>query len=161
MLLRVMGIGFCDTYAESGNWNISRLILQLYGWVYKPVRGSQKALFCLRLFFCSPWIVGGWGVVKWRRNSYLGPAEIASFSSRDISRRNRHDTFWHVVSIGYFYVLFLWAIAVSDFCLLEICKSLGLPVSIITFTVNSNGHNHFYKYVYLFQISNSAKSVFY
>ena len=161
MLLRVMGIRFYNTYAETGNWNISRVILQLYGWVYKPVRGSEKALFCLCLFFGGPWIVAGWCVVKWSRNSYLGPAEMTSISSRDISRRNRHDTLWHVVSTGYFYVLFLWAICVSDFRLLEICESLGLPLSIITFTVNSDGDNHFYKYIYLFQISNSAKSVFY
>ena len=39
--------------------------------------------------------------------SYSGLAEIASFSSRDFSRSNKHDTFWHVVSVEYFYVLFL------------------------------------------------------
>ena len=43
-------------------------------------------------------IVGGLG-----RKSYLVPAEIASFSNRDLSRRNKHDSFWHVVSTGYFY----------------------------------------------------------
>ena len=48
--------------------------------------------------------------------------------------------------------LFLWAIAVSDFCSLEIYKNLGVPLSIITFIVNSHEDNHFYKCIYLFQI---------
>ena len=41
------------------------------------------------------------------RKSYLGPTEITTFSSRHLSRNNKHDTFWHVISTGYFYVLFL------------------------------------------------------
>ena len=45
-----------------------------------------------------------------------------SFPSRDFSRNNKHDTFWRVVSTGNFYVLFLWAIAVSDFRPLKIYK---------------------------------------
>ena len=68
----------------------------------------------------------------------------------------------------YFYVLFLWTIAVSDFCLLEIYKNLGIPLSTIiftiyfhAFTVNSNADNDFYKYIYLFQILYSLKSVFF
>ena len=72
------------------------------------------------MLFGSIWIVGGWWVVEWDRKSYLQPAEIASFSDQDFSRSNKHETFWHVVSIGYFYVFFLWTIAVSDFHLLEI-----------------------------------------
>ena len=43
----------------------------------------------------------------WSRKSYLGLAEMASFSSRDLSRCNKHDLFWLVVSTGYFYILFL------------------------------------------------------
>ena len=65
--------------------------------------------------------------------------EIASFFSRDISRSNKHDTFWHVVSTGYFYVLFLWAIAVSDFLTLEIHKNLGPPLSCITSEAATRG----------------------
>ena len=38
---------------------------------------------------------------------------------------------WHVVSTGYFYVLFLWAIAASDYRALEIYKNLGLPLSLL------------------------------
>ena len=81
------------------------------------------------------------------------------FFKLGFSRSNKHDTFWHVVSIRYFYVLFLWAIAVWDFRRLEIYKSLSLSWSTTTFTVNSNANNHFHKYIYLFQIY-SMKSVF-
>ena len=99
-------------------------------------------------------------VVGRGRKSYLRPAEIASISSRDFSRSSKHDTFWHIVSTGYFHILFLEAIAVSDFCPLEIYKNISLPLSTITFTVNSYADNHFYKYIYLFQILYSMKSVF-
>ena len=60
------------------------------------------------------------------------------------------------ISSFYFYKPF----AVPDFCLLEIYKKLGLPLSAITFTVNSHADNHFYKYIYLFQIWCNRKSVF-
>ena len=53
--------------------------------------GRQKALFCNFLFFGGASIFGRWGVVGWGRKSYLGPAEIASFSSRDFSRSNKHE----------------------------------------------------------------------
>ena len=65
--------------------------------------------------FFGALIVGGWGVVGWFRNSYLGSAEIASVSSRN--------------------------------CPWEIYKNLGLPLSTITFTVNSHADNHFYNYI--------------
>ena len=52
----------------------------------KPMR--QKALFYWFLFFGSDWILGGWGLVEWGRKSYLGPAEIISFSSRSFSQLN-------------------------------------------------------------------------
>ena len=95
-------------------------------------------------------LVGGWGVVCWGRKSYLRPAEISSFSSRDLSQYNKHDSFWLVVSTGYFYILFLWAIVVSDFLPLEIHKHLVLPLSSVTFTANSQVDKHFFKYIYLF-----------
>ena len=66
---------------------------------------------------------------------------MSSFSSQDLSRRNKHDSFWLVVSTEYFYILFLWAIVVSDFPPLEIHKYL---VFLITFTSNSQADNHFY-----------------
>ena len=100
--------------------------------------------------------------MEWGRKSYLGPADIVSFSSRDLSRRNKHDTFWLVLLTGYFFVLFLCAIVASDFLPLEIYKQLVLPLSGITFTANSQADHHFYNLcVYLFQILYSMKSVFY
>ena len=121
---------------------------------------GQKSLFCQFLFFGVALIAGGWGVVCWWRKSFLGPAEITSLSSRDLSRCNKHDSFWLVVSIGYFYILFLWVIVNSDFLPLEIHNHLVFPLSSIIFTVNSQADNHFYKYSYLFQILYSMKSVF-
>ena len=112
------------------------------------------------MFFGGAWIVGGWGWVGWGRKSYLERAEIGSFSSRDFSRRNKHDTFWHVVSTGYFCVLFLWTIAVSDFRPLEIYKKLDLHLSTITFTVNSLTDNHFYKYLFVSNIIQCEFSLF-
>ena len=70
------------------------------------------------------------------------------------NRSNRHDTFLHV----------LWqdiSIAVSDFLPLKIYKKLGPPLSRITFPANSFADNHFYKYIYLFQILYIMKSVFF
>ena len=103
---------------------------------------------------------------RWMRDSgvgqksYLGPTEIIYFSSKDFRPSSKHDTLWLVVSTGYFYVLFLWTIAVSDFRSLEIYKNWSRPLSTITFTVNSHADNYFYKYIYLFQILYSMKSVF-
>ena len=111
------------------------------------------------MFFGGALIVGGWAVVGYGRKSYLGPAEIASFSSfRDFSWSNKHDSFWQVISTGYFYVLMLWVIAASNFRPPEIFKNFRLPLSTVTFPVNSYAYNHFYKYIYLFQIF-SVKSV--
>ena len=124
-------------------------------------RGGAESIVLLFLFFGVALIVGGWGIMGWVRKSYLGPAEIASFSGRDLSRRSKHNSLWLVVSTGYFYILFLWAIAVSDFLPLEIHKNLVLCLSSITFTANSQADNQFYKYIYLFQILYSMKSVFY
>ena len=42
----------------------------------------------------------------------------------------------------YFYVLFLWAMAITDFRPLEIYKNLGFPLFTITFTANSHANNH-------------------
>ena len=112
------------------------------------------------MFFGGALIASGWGVVGWGKKSYLGPVKIPSFTSRDFSRNNKHDTFWHVVLAGYFYVLFLWTIAVSDFRSLEIYKNLNPPLSNITLTVNSHADNHFYKYIHLFQYHTAWISFF-
>ena len=87
--------------------------------------------------FCS--LVVLWSSVSdgsWRgRRSFLESAERASFSNWGFSQSNKHDIFWHVISTGYFYVLFLWTIAVSDYQALANHKSLGLALSAISFTV--------------------------
>ena len=44
------------------------------------------------------------------RKSYIGPAEITSFSSRDFSRINKHDTFRLDISTFYFYESLLFQI---------------------------------------------------
>ena len=95
-------------------------------------------------------LVGGWEVVGRGRKSYLRPAEISYFSMLDLSRGNKRDSFCLVVSTGFFYILFLWAIVFSDFPPLEIHRSLVLPLSSITFTANNQADNHCYKYIYLF-----------
>ena len=101
--------------------------------------------------FCSlasvALIVDGWGVVGWGRKSYLGPAEFASFSSRDLNRRIKYDSIWLVVFTGYFYILVLRAIVVSDFLPLEIHKHLDLLLSSITCRANSQVGNPFCKYI--------------
>ena len=104
------------------------------------------------MFFGVTLLVVGRGVVGWDRKSYVGPAEISYFSCRNLSRRNKHESSWLVVSTGYFYILFLWAIIVSDFPHLEIHKHLVLHKSSITFTANSQADNHFYMYIYLLKI---------
>ena len=106
------------------------------------------------MFFGIALLVGGWGIVGRGRKSYLGPAEISSFSNLNLSWGNKHDSFWLVVSTGYFYILFSWAIVVSDFPPLEIYRHLVLPLSSITFTANSHIDNHFniYIYIYLFRL---------
>ena len=38
ILLWVIGVGFGNTCAISGKWNISRVVPRLYGWLYKILR---------------------------------------------------------------------------------------------------------------------------
>ena len=88
----------------------------------------------------------------WGRKSSLGPTEIASFSSQDLCQGNRNDSFWLVALTGYFYILFLWAIVVSDCPPLEIHKLLALPLSRIIFIANRQVDDHFHKYIHLFPL---------
>ena len=67
-----------------------------------------------------------------------------TFFQRDLNQSNRHDTSWHVVSTGYFCVLVLWAIAISDFLPLKIYKKLGPPSSSIAFKANSHACLKYY-----------------
>ena len=72
---------------------------------WKPMRGEwggrEKAESILLLIFVSS------------RESYLGPAEIAPISRRVLSRRNKDDSFWLVVSIDW---IFLHFISMSHCC---------------------------------------------
>ena len=52
-------------------------------WTLRGKPMGQKALL-----FDGAWIFGGWGAVGWGCNSYLGPAEIVSFSNRSFSNLN-------------------------------------------------------------------------
>ena len=99
----------------------------------------------------------GWGLRYWQsefscRKFYIGPVEIASFSKRDFSRSNsmtqsNHGFHGLTCCIDWIFLRFiLWTIAVTDFRLLEIYKNVGLPLSTITFIVNSHANNHFYEY---------------
>ena len=123
----------------------STLILSaLYG---RPMTGRQKTLFPYSFFFAGALIVGGWKVLGLGRKSCLRPAQVTSFSRRDVSWSSKHDTTLHVVLTGYFYFLLLWIISVSDFRPLEFYENLILPLPITTFTVSSYTYNHFYKYI--------------
>ena len=119
--------------------------------------GSRKHFFVNFCFLELLYLSVGEGLRVGAENLIWRPAEISSFSSRDLSRRNKHDSIW-LVSTRYFYILFLWAIVVSDFLPLEIHKHLVLPLSSITFTANSRADNHFYKYISLLQILYNMKS---
>ena len=82
----------------------------IVNFVWKTDEGESERTESIALLIfalCVALIVVCCGVVGWGRNSYLGPAEIASFSSWDLSRRNKHDSFWLILLTGYFYILFL------------------------------------------------------
>ena len=95
--LRAFQFWYCEFYVEN-QWGRGR-----------------KHCFVNFLFFSGALIVSGWGVVACGRKPYLGPAETKPLSSQDFCQTNKHDKFWHVASTGYLWVLFLWAVAVSDF----------------------------------------------
>ena len=129
----------------------------MYG---KPMRGEGGAestvllVFVLWCCFTCRWVKGcGLGQKVLFRASWN-----LIFSRRDLSQPNEHDSFWLVLSTRYFYILLLWAIDVSDFPPWGIHEDSVLPLSSITFTVNNQSDNHFYKYAYLFQILYSMKS---
>ena len=138
------GIKFWDLVEESNalvqlllRWNTYLFAFQFWycEWTLcgKPVRERRKVLLIFALWRCfnRQWISGG-GV---------GQKMLFRGSWHPI----KHDTFWHVLT-GYFFVLFLWAIAVSDFCSWEIHKNFSLPSFAIIFTVNNHKDNHFYKW---------------
>ena len=122
-------------------------------------------LFALQLLCCEICVENQWG--GGRKHCFInfcslvvlcllagevwwdGRAKIASFSSRDFSRSNKHDTFWHSVLTGYFYGLSLWGINASEFRSLEIYKKSGLPLSPITYSINNHADNHLYLNIFI------------
>ena len=120
----------------------------------------MKCLWMIKLMmvgFCSVggggWCYSGWYVWDLRtlaqfQGSEMFPELFQDFM--DSSWCNKHDSFWHVVLTGYFYVIstFLWVIVVSNFLPLKIYKNLVLSLSTcIIFTANSQADNYFHKYI--------------
>ena len=157
------GIKIWDPVEDSSADSMSAITVRmdyLFAFQFWYCEGEAKSIvlviFVLWQFFDHQW----WGVLGLARKYYLGPAIITSFSSWEFSRSNLHFTFRPVALTGYFYFLFLWTIAVSDFPPLEIYKNVVPPLSTITFPVNSHADNHSCKCICLFQIWYSMKSVF-
>ena len=90
------------------------------------------------MFFGSVLIFVGWEVVALVRKSYSGPAEIASFSRQDFSQSKKHNTFWHVVSTGYFMFYFNESLLFPIFIPWKIIKTMVFPylLSLLQSTVN-------------------------
>ena len=82
----------------------------------------------------------------WGRESYLVPGEVASISSWDLTQSNKPDTFWHVVSTGNFSIFFVFFLF-HIFFPWKFIKNLDLPLSSITFKVNSHADNHFHIFI--------------
>ena len=165
MLQWVMGVEFENTYTVSGKSNASRIIPILYGWVYKTLRLStlvdEHVVVMTVVFNISNQDHPRWGsqfsiAVLW--NLYPESEMGGSIIFSDLEDSDSGDKLRHV-STGYFYILFLWAIVVSDFRHLKIYKNLGFLLSFITLSVSSHGDNNFHKYIYLLQIFYSIKSL--
>ena len=76
----------------------------------------------------------------WCRSSFIGPAEVASFSTRDFSRSNKHDTL--TCSIDWIFLRFiLMSHSYYRF------SSLRPSFVYYYFIVNSHVNNHFCKYI--------------
>ena len=84
--------------------------------------------FCSLTVLESSVDVGG-GVGQ---KSYFGTAEIASFSSQDFRWSNRHNTFWHVVSTGYFFA--------SNIIQYEISFFIKIHVKVLTNVFSNENH---------------------
>ena len=110
----------------------------IVNFVWKANEGWEESIVLLiSVLWCcfNWWWVRGLG---WGRESYLVPGEVASISSWDLRQSNKPDTFWRVVSTGnfsffLFHIFFPW----------KFIKNLDLPLSSITFKVNSHADNNF------------------
>ena len=64
------------------------------------------------MFFGGAWIFGGWGAVGWGCKSYLGPAEIVSFSSRTFS--NLNQLWFKCETLLFFLIIFYYISSISS-----------------------------------------------
>ena len=111
-------------------------------------KSRRNVLSIFVLWWCfHHWWLRSCGVEQ----NHLGQAEITSFPGCDLSGSTKHDTFWEVISSGYFCILFLWAIGASYFHPLDIYKNLVPPLPSIIFTVNSHAT------ALIFQIKNGLQ----
>ena len=109
------------------------------------------------MFFCGALIVGEWGVLGGSESLIQGQLKSYPFPVGILAEAisMAHSGILYRMDIYKFYFY-----AVSDFRPLGIYKNLGLPLSTITLTVNSHADNHFYKYIYFFQILYSMNQFF-
>ena len=69
------GIKFCNQFEDSDTGSSSSITVKMeYLFVWKTDEGKAESIFLLMLVLLRRLIVGEWGVVRWGRKSYLGPA---------------------------------------------------------------------------------------
>ena len=101
-----------------------------------------------------------WGaesLIQGLLKSHLFPAGILAKATS----MTHSDMFYRLdISTFYFYEPLLLQIFFPWKYIKTSLYKNWLPLSTITFTVNSHAYNHFYKYIYLFQILYTMKSIF-
>ena len=83
---------------------------------------EAESIVCWFLFFGGAWIFGGLGAVGWGCKSYLGPAEIASFSSRSFSHLNQ-ISFKSETPLLFFLIIFYYISFDQHNCISKIFKN--------------------------------------
>ena len=137
-------------------WNTYLLFkTDIVNFVWKSNEGEAEsiALLIFVLWRClNLWWMRGGGV---EQKALFRTSWNLIFSSKDLSRSNKHDTilYWLNISTFYFYEPLPFQIFLSW----KFKKNLGFPLSTITFTVGSHVDNHFYKYICLFRLLCSSK----
>ena len=137
---------YCELFLENRWGEVESIVLVIF--VFWQCCGGEGLL------------IGGWGVARWGKKSYLGPAEITSFSSRNFSRSSiTYSGMLYQLDIStcYCYDPLLFLIFVPW----KFIKTEALPslLSLLQSTA-SHADSHFYKWIYLFQIFYSMKSMF-
>ena len=110
-----------DTYYRWNTYYLTLITVRMENFVWKANKGEAESIvlliFVLWDCFNRHWVKGG-GV--WQKVIF----RASWMKLHPFSWSNKHDTFWHVISTGYFYVWYLWAIAIPDICSLEIFISI-------------------------------------